>query len=57
MSHEEKPATCDVCGRESNEYDYAYTPMQVFLGNDLGWYSGDDGEMCGECMTKALRNQ
>jgi hypothetical protein len=30
--------------------------MQVITGQPLGWYSGEDRELCPECMTKTLRN-
>lgn len=52
----ETPTCCD-CGRERTASDQDYTPMQIFGVGPLGWYSGDDGEMCGECMTKVIRGQ
>lgn len=55
---------CDMCSRERTLADpehpmdaYGYTPMQVVTGQPLGWYSGDDGQMCPECMTKTIRGQ
>jgi hypothetical protein len=49
-----------MCRRERtlNGMDaYDYNPIQVVTGKPLGWYSGDDGEVCPECMTSTLRNQ
>jgi hypothetical protein len=36
---------------------YDYNPLQVVTGQPVGWYSGDDGEVCPECMTKTLGRQ
>lgn len=50
--------TCLQCGRPRTEDDWEdYSPMQVIFGGALGWYSGDDGEICGDCMTKLVRGQ
>lgn len=47
---------CSLCGRERTLGDaYDYNPIQAMTGRPLGWYSGDDGEVCPECMTKTLR--
>ncbi|ORA23432.1 hypothetical protein BST13_35275 [Mycobacterium aquaticum] len=47
---------CSSCHRERTLNDaYDYNPLQVVTGQPLGWYSGDDGEVCPECMTKMLR--
>lgn len=53
--------TCSLCRRErtlgSPEHPmdaYDYTPMQVMTGQPLGWYSGDDGEVCPEDMAKTM---
>jgi len=47
---------CAKCGRERREDERLdYTPVQVVVGAALGWYSGDDGEMCGDCMSELLR--
>ena len=55
MSHDLVP-TCSACGRERTLNDaYDYNPIQVMTGQSLGWYSGDDGEVCPEDMTKMLR--
>jgi DNA-directed RNA polymerase subunit RPC12/RpoP len=52
------PQKCSMCGRERTLDDaYDYHPLQAMTGKPLGWYSGDDGEVCPECMTKALRGQ
>lgn len=55
---------CSMCRRERTLGDsehpmdsYDYSPMQMLTGQPLGWYSGDDGEVCPECMTKTLRSQ
>lgn len=59
MSNE--PATvpvCSSCRRERTLADaYDYNPIQVVTGQPLGWYSGDDGELCPECMTKTMRGE
>lgn len=48
--------TCSLCQRERTLDDaYDYHPIQAITGKPLGWYSGDDGEVCPECMTKTLR--
>lgn len=49
---------CSICGRERTIADaYDYNPLQVITGQPLGWYSGDDGEVCPEDMTKMLDRQ
>ena len=61
----EKPGiTCGMCSRARTVTDpkhpmdaYDYSPLQVVMGQPLGWYSGDDGEICPECMTGILRRQ
>jgi hypothetical protein len=59
-----KVPVCGLCKRKRTGADpahpmdsYDYNPMQVMMNQPLGWYSGDDGEMCPECMQKALRGQ
>lgn len=54
--------TCSSCHRERTLGDsehpmdaYDYTPMQVVTGQPFGWYSGDDGQVCPECMTTMIR--
>jgi hypothetical protein len=48
--------TCSICNRERTINDaYDYNPLQVVTGRPLGWYSGDDGEICPECMTRTIR--
>lgn len=48
--------TCGMCGRERTLEDaYDYNPIQVVSGKPLGWYSGDDGEICSEDMEKMIR--
>lgn len=51
---------CSLCQRERGIQGmdaYDYTPMQAITGQPMGWYSGDDGELCPECMTKTMRGQ
>jgi hypothetical protein len=51
-----KPPKCSLCRRERTINDaYDYNPLQAITGQPLGWYSGDDGEVCPECMTKTIR--
>lgn len=61
MDDELNPAPkCGVCGRRriADGMDvYDYHPAQVITGQPLGWYSGDDGQMCPECMTKMIAKQ
>ena len=46
---------CQMCGRERTLSDtYDYNPLQVVMGDPLGWYSADDGEICGGCMTELI---
>ena len=47
--------TCQMCHRVRDEADRDYHPMQVVTGQPCGWYSGDDGEICGQCMDKTIR--
>lgn len=50
-----EPPKCERCGRERTLRDaYDYSPLQVITGQRLGWYSGDDGEICPECMTELI---
>tara|TARA_Y100001973_G_scaffold103735_1_gene171694 strand:+ start:6468 stop:6827 length:360 start_codon:yes stop_codon:yes gene_type:complete len=47
---------CCMCGRYRTVQDaYDYNPLQVVTGQPLGWYSGDDGEICPQCMTTTIR--
>lgn len=54
---------CTRCQRKRTLGDdhpmdaYDYSPLQVVTGRPLGWYSGDDGEICPECITKIVRGQ
>ncbi len=57
MSNDEKPTICASCGRIRTGDDFDYNAMQVIFGSALGWYSGDDGEICGDCMTRTIRGQ
>lgn len=50
--------TCGLCRRERTLHDaYDYNPLQAITGQPLGWYSGDDGEICPQCMTKTMRGE
>mgnify|MGYP006362320023 FL=1 len=46
---------CAECGRERTESDRDYSPMQVMFGQPIGWYSGDDGEICGAYMERIMK--
>lgn len=52
---------CSLCQRERTLGDgehpmdaYDYSPLQVMTRKPVGWYSGDDGEMCPECFTSMM---
>lgn len=50
--------TCGMCGRERTLEGmdaYDYSALQVISNQPLGWYSGDDGEVCPEDMEKMVR--
>lgn len=47
-------ATCENCQRTRTETDPDYNPIQIIANLDLGWYSGTDAELCGECMTTLM---
>lgn len=46
---------CDRCARRRGLDDPDYSPAQAMFGQPLGWYSGDDGEFCGECLEAIIR--
>lgn len=46
---------CDECGIQRPEGAEDYNPLQAVLGGALGWYSGSDGELCGECLSALMR--
>ena len=55
---------CSMCQRERvigspifHMDSYDYNPIQVLTGQAFGWYSGDDGEVCPECMEKTVRQR
>ena len=53
-----QPPVCSLCRRErgiDGMDAYDYNPLQVMTGQPLGWYSGSDGELCPECMTRTIR--
>ena len=47
--------TCGDCGRKRTTEDGDYNPLQAVLMEQLGWYSGSDGEICGSCMGDLMR--
>lgn len=58
--------TCSLCHRErtlggaGSEHPmdaYDYSPLQAVTGSAMGWYSGDDGEVCPEDMERTIRGQ
>ena len=50
--------TCSLCRRKRTLEDaYDYHPIQAITGKALGWYSGDDGEVCPGCMEQTLRGE
>lgn len=54
---------CEVCGEQKPEGASEYNPLALLVvnpvdnlgGNNPGWYSGDDGELCGDCMLTIFR--
>ncbi|MDV6299973.1 hypothetical protein R3P82_12720 [Dietzia maris] len=56
MSTTDTP-TCGQCARDRTDADIDYSPMQAVMGQPCGWYSGDDGELCGHCMDEILARQ
>lgn len=47
---------CDKCGRKRTKQDgIDYNEMQVVFNTKIGWYSSEDGEICGDCMTETIR--
>lgn len=47
--------TCGSCRRERTTNDwYDYNPIQAVTGRPLGWYNGDDGQTCGQCLTAMM---
>lgn len=49
---------CADCGRPRTlADDYDYTPLQLITGRPLGWYNGDDEQMCGECLAATMRGE
>lgn len=52
--------TCCQCQRQRGVTGmdaYDYSALQAISGQPLGWYSGDDGEFCPECITKLMRGE
>lgn len=51
-------ATCSRCGRERTADDAEdYSPMQIILNEDPGWYSSADEDFCGPCVIEMIRRQ
>ena len=49
---------CAHCGLERTlADDYDYTPLQLFTGRPLGWFNGDNEQMCGDCLGKSMRGE
>lgn len=49
---------CTSCKRTRTvNDDYDYTPLQIFTGRKLGWFNGENEQMCGECLTKTMKGQ
>lgn len=42
---------CLDCDRHRKPDEPDYNPIQLLIGQAPGWYSGDDGELCGDCLT------
>ena len=43
--------TCELCFVERKDGERDYNPFRAIQGDpNPGWYSGDDGEMCGPCV-------
>lgn len=40
---------CDQCGAERHGSD-DYDPIKLVAGEPCGWYSGADGDLCGDCL-------
>jgi len=64
MAEDMKVPTCGVCRRERTLGEgghpmdaYDYNAIQAITGKPMGWYSGDDGEVCPEDMEKLVRGQ
>ena len=49
---------CSLCHRERTLQDtFDYHPLQMLTGAPLGWYAGNDGQLCPECCTATLRTK
>ncbi len=44
------PVQCDDCGRDRTPGDGVFNPVATLLGSAPGWYSGDSGELCPQCL-------
>lgn len=51
------PVTCIICKRERTSVDIDYNPTQIIYRQPSGWYSGDDGEICGHDMDLIIERQ
>jgi len=41
---------CDICKKEKPDDVEPYNAVELLKGWNPGWYSGDDGEICGDDM-------
>jgi hypothetical protein len=49
---------CASCRRKRTlADDYDYNPLQLVTGRPLGWYNGEDEQLCGQCLTATMRGQ
>lgn len=57
--HEPQAAVCDICGRaripEDKEYNVTWFFINFGTDDNPGWYSGKDGEICGQDMLKLYK--
>lgn len=54
MSSDEARVPCSSCGRVRTARDHDYSLLDAVRGLPCGWYSGDDGDICGACMDAIL---
>lgn len=45
---------CQLCGAKRSPGTPDYDPVALITAGRIGWYSGDDGEMCPTCMAEAM---
>lgn len=49
-------AVCEKCRRVRMPGEREYDSLQIFSGGPYGWYSGDDGEVCGRCLARMIED-